>query len=103
MDQGQLLLAVRLYGDGDRLKRAFARILYHDARHIESFRMRAKYRHDRWLKCLTRPTQYLDRILAGKDDFWRLLCHLALTEQLLKPEHDAIPQACKKPCRFYRL
>ena len=49
MDQGQLLLAVRLYGDGDRLKRAFARILYHDARHIESFRMRAKYRHDRWL------------------------------------------------------
>jgi hypothetical protein len=55
------------------------------------------------LKCLTRPTQYLDRILAGEDDFWRLLCHLALTEQLLKPEHNAIPQACKKPCRLYRL
>jgi hypothetical protein len=32
-----------------------------------------------------------------------LLCHLILTEELLKPEHDAIPQARKKTCRFYRL
>ena len=103
MNQGQLLLALRLYGDGDRLKRAFTRILYHYARHIEPFSMRVKYRHNRRLKRLTRPTQYLDRILAGEDDFWRLLCHLALTEQLLKPEHNAIPQASKKACRFYRL
>ena len=103
MNQGQLLLALRLYGDGDRLKRAFTRVLYHHVRRIEPLCTRAKYRHDRWLKRLTGPTQYLDRILAGEDDFWRLLCHLALTEQLLKPEDNAIPQACKKPCRLYRL
>ena len=103
MNQGQLRLALRLYSDRDRLKRAFTRILYHYARHIESFSMRVKYRHNRRLKRLTRPTQYLNRILASEDNFWRLLCHLVLTEQLLKPEHDAIPQASKKPCRFHRL
>ena len=96
MNQGQLRLALRLYSDRDRLKRAFTRILYHDARHIESFSMRVKYRHDRRLKRLTGSTQYLDRILAGEDNFWWLLCHLASTEQLLKPEHNAIPQASKK-------
>ena len=103
MNQGQLRLALRLYGDSDRLKCSFTRILYHHAGRIKPFRVSAKYSHDRWLERLARPTQYLDRILAGEGDFWRLLCHLILTEELLKPEHDAIPQARKKTCRFYRL
>ena len=91
MNQTQLLFALRLDGDGNRLEGTLTRVLNQDILLEKPSCVMGKDCHHRRLKCSARSAQHLDGILTGKNDLWRILAHFSLTQELLKPKQDGVP------------